>query len=107
MKTALISTTVTVLLSSCTLTGDPTGGGIFWSESMAQERQRAMQSELQTKQTELENLQRENSSLQSRRAALQKELRALRQQRAVTGDAQQARNLDDKISRLESLLSVQ
>jgi len=33
-------------LVSCETTGDPTKGGIFWSESKAQTRQGALQSEL-------------------------------------------------------------
>lgn len=36
------------LLSSCTTTGDPTQGGIFWSEEKAQVRQYQMERELQS-----------------------------------------------------------
>ena len=53
-------------LVSCETTGDPTKGGIFWSESKAQARQGALQSELNA-------VRGETSHEMQRRAALEKQ----------------------------------
>ena len=50
----------------CETTGDPTKGGIFWSESKAQARQGALQSELNA-------VRGETSHEMQRRAALEKQ----------------------------------
>lgn len=58
------------LFSSCTLTGDPSTGGIFWSESKAQARQQAMLSELDAKKGQLNSLERKHIQLRHERDSL-------------------------------------
>lgn len=58
------------LFSSCTLTGDPSTGGIFWSESKAQARQQVMLSELEGKKGKLNSLERKNAQLRHERNSL-------------------------------------
>lgn len=59
-----------VVLSLCSCTGDPNAGGIFWSESMAQERLQNLRAEQAAKQAELDEAQKTKSSLLRRKNAL-------------------------------------
>lgn len=52
---ALLLSAFAMALSSCATTGDPSTGGIFWSESKAQDR-------LAQRQYHLENIERETNA---------------------------------------------
>ena len=56
-----------VLLASCETTGDPSSGGIFWSEKKAQDR-------LNERQDKLENTERKTESTQRKSAATQRQI---------------------------------
>lgn len=56
--------------TGCETTGDPNSGGIFWSESKAQDRLHARQNELNTLNRDTRELDAKNRQLQSREAGL-------------------------------------
>jgi heat shock protein HslJ len=66
----LLMVTVTLLLPSCQTTGDPSTGGIFWSEKKAQQR-------VQEKQSELDRIQGKTKAEQSAASAREKSIKAL------------------------------
>lgn len=61
----------TVLLSSCDVTGDPSTGGIFWSENKAQGR-------LAERQDKLESIEKRTGKTQKKSAETQRQIDALR-----------------------------
>lgn len=69
-----------LVLASCTTTGDPTTGGIFWSRTKAMERQNMLLSELGANQAELKQEQRTTSNLVAKRNKLKAELEAIKAQ---------------------------
>ena len=78
MKTNFIRLTILALASaasvfctSCATTGDPSTGGIFWSENKAQDR-------LAERQNKLENVERRTHSTNRKSAATQRQINALR-----------------------------
>lgn len=52
------------LFSSCAVTGDPTQGGIFWSESMAQDRIAQRQAALESIESDTARIQRQNRQME-------------------------------------------
>jgi len=58
-------------LSSCATTGDPSTGGIFWSENKAQDR-------LADRQNQLEHAEGRTRSANSRSNETQRQINALR-----------------------------
>ncbi|MEI6175403.1 MAG: hypothetical protein WCS43_00810 [Verrucomicrobiota bacterium] len=60
----------TVLLSSCDVTGDPSRGGIFWSENKAQGR-------LAERQDKLEHIEKQTGRTQRKSAETQRQIDAL------------------------------
>ncbi len=71
------------LLVACT--GDPTKGGIFWSESKARARQADMMQSLQGKTQQVSQAEERVSSLRSRLSTVQSQLARARQAAAVEG----------------------
>lgn len=65
----------TPILTSCAVTGDPTQGGIFWSENEAKKRQQALVAQLQAEQQQLTALKADNSKLQNRLSSSLRDLR--------------------------------
>jgi hypothetical protein len=61
----------TVLLSSCETTGDPSTGGIFWSENKAQGR-------LAERQDKLESIEKQTGKTQRKSAQTQRQIDQLR-----------------------------
>jgi len=61
----------TVLLSSCDVTGDPSTGGIFWSENKAQGR-------LAERQDKLERVESQTARTHRKSAETQRQIDALR-----------------------------
>ena len=59
------------VFASCTTTGDPSTGGIFWSENKAQDR-------LAERQNKLESIERQTGATQRKSAATQRQIDALR-----------------------------
>lgn len=57
----------TVLLSSCDVTGDPSTGGIFWSENKAQGR-------LAERQDKLESIEHRTGKTQRKSAETQRKI---------------------------------
>lgn len=57
------------VLSSCT--GDPTGGGIFWSQSMAEARLNTYQTKQAQKQAELDAAMKRTEELRRQKRNLQ------------------------------------
>lgn len=67
---ALLTATAALFLSSCQTTGDPSTGGIFWSEKKAQQR-------VQEKQSELDRIQGKTKAEQDAARARENSLKAL------------------------------
>jgi hypothetical protein len=65
------SSAATMAVTSCTTTGDPSTGGIFWSENKAQQR-------LTERQNTLENIENQTNSANRKSAQTQKQIDALR-----------------------------
>ena len=60
-------------------TGDPTRGGIFWSESKAKERQSQMMQTLESREREVQSIEGKTAALRSRLSAAQAQLRRVQQ----------------------------
>lgn len=60
-------------------TGDPTRGGIFWSESKAKERQAQMMQTLESREREVQSIEGKTAALRSRLSAAQAQLRRVQQ----------------------------
>lgn len=88
------------LLASCT--GDPTRGGIFWSEQKAQERVIALQNEEAMRQGVLIEKQEQQNQLLKRKADLQRQLNKARQ----SNDNAEINSLKKRISELEHQISI-
>jgi hypothetical protein len=69
--TLLLVGAASLTLTSCATTGDPTTGGIFWSEDKAQDR-------LDERQARLERIEGKTAATQRRSAATQSEIDKLR-----------------------------
>lgn len=68
----LVSASVaTLACTSCATTGDPSTGGIFWSENKAQDR-------LAERQGRLEQIERQTGKTQRKSAETQRQIDALR-----------------------------
>ena len=61
----------TLACTSCATTGDPSTGGIFWSENKAQDR-------LAERQGKLEQIERQTGQTQRKSAETQRQIDALR-----------------------------
>lgn len=103
-------------MQSCT--GDPRRGGIFWSESQAQERLEGMRGDLQARQQELGKLESRNRSTSARIRSQQQRVSQLRRElsdlraREVSGesthrDAAREAELKQEIERLERDIAEQ
>lgn len=64
----LLFCTASLIFSSCAVTGNPTQGGIFWSESMAQDR-------LAQRQQTLNEIESDTARREARSRELEKQLR--------------------------------
>lgn len=69
---ALLALPVMAVLNSCETTGDPTAGGIFWSEKKAQQR-------LADRQDRLDTLNEDTRRKQNSAAAKESQIRSLQQ----------------------------
>ncbi len=75
---------ICTLCASCSLTGDPTQGGIFWSQTKAMERRQELLNQQVAKQDEYNRLTRATSSYGNTRNRLQKENRTLKSEQKKT-----------------------
>jgi hypothetical protein len=66
-----LASTATFLSASCATTGDPSTGGIFWSETKAQDR-------LAERQGRLEQIERRTGQTERKSAQTQQQIDALR-----------------------------
>ncbi|MBQ3240948.1 MAG: hypothetical protein IJB00_07180 [Akkermansia sp.] len=105
MKRIFLAVIVAASVSSCTLTGDPTKGGIFWSPSKAAERQALLLAEMNKKQLTVSSLESSNNSLQARKNKLNKELNELKAKRNSTTSDKDIRELNAAIDALEAELN--
>lgn len=105
MKRIFLAVIVTATVSSCTLTGDPTKGGIFWSPSKAADRQAQLLTELRSKQLTASSLESRANSLLSRKNQLSKELNELKTKRNSTNNSKDIRELNAAIDALEAELN--
>jgi hypothetical protein len=64
LLTLLMSLGLAAVFSSCTVTGDPSRGGIFWSESMAQDRLNQRQAILNSVEADTARVNRRNVELE-------------------------------------------
>ena len=69
--TLALASAATVLCTSCATTGDPSTGGIFWSEHKAQDR-------LAERQDRLESVERQTGRTNRKSAETQRQIDALR-----------------------------
>jgi len=65
-----LAAAATAVLAGCASTGDPREGGIFWSESKAQDRQQALRREDQSTWAQAEQEQAEGAQLRRQRASV-------------------------------------
>lgn len=93
-----------LIFSSCSTTGDPTQGGIFWSPSKAKARQNAMLSEMTASQAKVDELEAKRNQLLRQKANLKSQIRKLRTQAAQTTNPVEAVELNARISTLENQL---
>jgi outer membrane biogenesis lipoprotein LolB len=56
-------TAASLLLPGCAVTGDPTQGGIFWSETQAQERLASRQATLNSLENQTHRVERQNARM--------------------------------------------
>lgn len=106
MKTELFLTSALALFAvSCTLTGDPTKGGIFWSPDKAIERQQHLMNENQALQAELNEEMAQTQSLIAQQKNLRAQIAAKKAELARTKDAAQVAILSKDISNLERQLA--
>jgi hypothetical protein len=68
--TLACASTATLLLSGCETTGDPSTGGIFWSERKAQGR-------LAERQSKLEHVERQTGQTNRKSAETQRKIDSL------------------------------
>ena len=68
--TVACAATATLLVTACETTGDPSTGGIFWSEQKAQGR-------LADRQNKLETIERRTGQTQRRSAETQRKIDSL------------------------------
>lgn len=102
---ATIGVALLAALVSCT--GDPTRGGIFWSESKAQERQDALQQEVNARYTMAEQEVATNKQLTAKRNQLlakQRELQKINS--SSSADAATRAQLIGEIERLQRELDA-
>ena len=107
MKTAFPTislSAISIALVSCELTGDPNGGGIFWSETKALQRQATLQQSIQNKQSELNHLEQQGANLRSSKAKLQTEIENLKKLRTSSCSPQITNSLNKRIEQLENEL---
>lgn len=104
MKRIFLAIIVAASVSSCTLTGDPTKGGIFWSPSKAADRQALLLAEMNKKQLTACSLESSVNSLQARKNKLNKELNELKAKRNNTTNNKDIRELNAAIDALEAEL---
>ncbi len=105
MKRIFLGIIVAASVSSCTLTGDPTKGGIFWSPSKAADRQALLLAELNKKQLTACSLESSVNSLQDRKNKLNKELNELKAKRNTSSNNKDIRELNAAIDALEAELN--
>lgn len=98
------STAAFVVLNSCSTTGDPTQGGIFWSPAKAKERQNTLLSNMMEAQSQVDTLEAKRNHLLQQKSHLQIEIQKLRTRAAHTPDPAEAEELNARISALESQL---
>lgn len=101
---AVVSCAAFVGLCSCSTTGDPTQGGIFWSPTKAQERQNALLSAMTETQSQVDTLEAERSQLLQQKNSLKRLIQQLRTQAAQTPNSAEAVELNARILKLESQL---
>jgi len=66
MRLLAIAFAVAMISSGCETTGDPHQGGIFWSESKAQQRLDQQRRELNRVESDTERVEQENRELKKK-----------------------------------------
>jgi hypothetical protein len=66
MRLLAIAFAVAMIFSGCETTGDPHQGGIFWSESKAQQRLDQKRRELNRVESDTERVEQENRELKKK-----------------------------------------
>lgn len=105
-KTCILSIIgLAALASSCTTTGDPTTGGIFWSPAKAQARQQALMGENQALQSQLSAETAKTESLVAQRERLRAQIAAKKAELERAATPTQAATISHEIADLESQLA--
>lgn len=86
---------------SCTTTGDPRSGGIFWSPSKAQERQNELLSIQASSQKAADAAENRTSSLRNQIASLQSQIAAKKRALTNAGSIKEAERIRAEIRKLE------
>lgn len=77
-RLTLLTLAVTLMLTSCETTGDPSQGGLFgWSSSKADQRSEALQRHLEDVETDTAYQRGRSAALEKKKAQKQRELNAL------------------------------
>ncbi len=92
------------MLVSCTTTGDPTQGGIFWSAAKAKERQNALIQQVNESQAQVDALESKKASLIQQRNKLRSQIAELKASYQNTTNIAEAEQLRQRISTLEDQL---
>lgn len=106
MKVSHFISLLPAILAVVSCTGDPRSGGIFWSESKAQERIAALQVQESAKQSELEAKQQTTAALNRQKCALQKEIEQLKVKMAGAEEAAEIEQLKAEIRTLEAQINA-
>lgn len=95
---------VLFLVTGCATTGDPTKGGIFWSQEKADQRRMALENDLGRAQAEGYRLSSETAALEYKGKKLQQQLAHQKQQIAVMDT--EARKLQQQLQSKKKLSSA-
>lgn len=99
---------VGVALCSVACTGDPTSGGIFWSESKARARQESLTQEMNARSAIAQQEESTKATLLAKRKQLQQARKRLAElnQSATPADAAECARLEQQIRQYELDISV-
>ena len=92
------------LLSSCSTTGDPTQGGIFWSPDKAMERRQSLLSEQSVKQATYNKIKKTTSSYANTRDDILKKRNELQARKEASSSLQDKESINAAIKDIEAEL---
>lgn len=101
-KKSILAITASAFGLMVACTGDPSRGGIFWSEQKAQDRVISLQNEVAVRQSALIKKQQEQNALLKRKTELQNKLASAQKR----NDQEEINSLKKRIAELERQISI-